>query len=29
MVFLNSRIVRDREVWHTVVHGGHKKSDMT
>ena len=22
-------LVMDREAWHAVVHGGHKKSDMT
>ena len=22
-------IVKDREAWHAVVHGGHKESDMT
>ena len=22
-------LVMDREAWHTVVHGGHKESDMT
>ena len=22
-------MVKDREAWHTAVHGGHKESDMT